>query len=362
VWNELLGASSANSLFLTWEWVSTWWRVYGGDAALHVLTAHDPSGLLVGIAPLKIVRRRMLGIWGLDMLEFIGWGKDVTPEYLDLIVRTGWEEPVVSAFVAHLASQPSVPAIDLRPIRSGSTAAERFMHGLAGSGSAVGRSRDGVCPIATLPASADDFLCGRSRNYRKKMREYERRCERDLGARFRVSATAAELECDMEALVTLHRRRWGHLSRAFQTLEYRRFHQELAQATLHSGWVRLFSLNADGRPIALLYCFLYADRYYYYQAGWEPELAKYHLGLVLMHKAVQHAIQEGAAVFDFLRGEESYKARWATDRVRSERLTLWPGPATRLAGNAHDIVTRVIYHKPSHSPAPIRYARPSEEP
>src|SRR5687767_8525561 len=62
-WNTLLQRSDSNHPFLTWEWVSTWWSVYGRQARLCVLTARDDAGRLVGIAPLKLQRRRLLGVW-----------------------------------------------------------------------------------------------------------------------------------------------------------------------------------------------------------------------------------------------------------------------------------------------------------
>ena len=36
-WDPLLEASSARNLFLSWEWVSLWWTIYGRGDRLHVL-------------------------------------------------------------------------------------------------------------------------------------------------------------------------------------------------------------------------------------------------------------------------------------------------------------------------------------
>lgn len=54
-WNNLLTSDAANTVFLTWEWQSTWWRCLGtGD--LYLLAWFD-DGRLVGIAPLYLSRR-----------------------------------------------------------------------------------------------------------------------------------------------------------------------------------------------------------------------------------------------------------------------------------------------------------------
>ena len=49
-WNALLSRSYTNDITLTWEWVSSWWRVFGDRRRLSILTAWD-SEELVGIAP-----------------------------------------------------------------------------------------------------------------------------------------------------------------------------------------------------------------------------------------------------------------------------------------------------------------------
>ena len=50
-WNELLSASMADSFFLSWEWLSEWWKHFGKGKELFVLAVRDSDGIC-GIAPL----------------------------------------------------------------------------------------------------------------------------------------------------------------------------------------------------------------------------------------------------------------------------------------------------------------------
>ena len=304
-WNPLLQSSRSDTVFLTFEWISTWWRVYGARNRLHVLTARDENGRLIGIAPLNRVRRHALGIWAFNTVQFIGSGNDVTPEHLDFIISPGREAQVVDEFVRHLCADSSVQAIDLRPFREPSPNLAAFSRHLSARGEQASRSSDSDCPVFELPESMDRFIATRSHNYRKKIGEYQRRCERDLAPRLRLSLTSGDVKRDMTMLIELHRKRWGRRSSAFRSSEYRRFHEELAARLHDRGWVRIFSLETGSQQIALLYCFAYRDHYYYYQGGWDPSFARYRVGLVLMHKVIQEAIAEGATVFDFLRGDEA---------------------------------------------------------
>lgn len=322
-WNDVLARSASNNLFLTWEWVSTWWELYGAGASLYVVTARTAEGALVGIAPLHRRRRTVFGLGSVQVLEFIGSGGDVTPEQLDFIVESGLEADVTPALVSYIERDPLVRGIDLRPFAAASPNlpyVDRVLRGAKGHLSCVA---DSVCPVLPLPASKAEFAASRSKNYRKKMREYQRRCERDLGAQVRLSASRDELNRDMGALVALHRKRWEGRSRAFRSTAYLEFHRRLARLLFDRGWVRMFALDSAHGPLAMLYCFAYADRYYFYQAGRDPEFNKHRVGLVLMHSAIEHAIDEHALVFDFLRGEEDYKYMWAAGDVRAVRIAHW---------------------------------------
>ena len=65
-------------------------------------------------------------------------------------------------------------------------------------------------------------------------------------------------------------------------------------------------------------------------------MARLSLGTVLTARAMQTAIGEGRAVFDFLRGDEPYKAKWTgASRANLRRIvTRTASPATALARRA----------------------------
>lgn len=168
-WNALLQSSRSNSIFLTCEWVNTWWGVYGEGKRLHVLVVKDGHGSLMGIAPLMDVSEHTLGIWPVGVVRFIGDGGDVTPEHLDIFTKTGLEDTVLDACITHLCADPSVQLIDLRPLTDASGNPERLKSLLSPRAGHLRCVQDSVCPVLPLPSSSREFLATRSRNYRKKL-------------------------------------------------------------------------------------------------------------------------------------------------------------------------------------------------
>src|SRR5256712_13207878 len=96
-WDDLLAASSADCLFLTWEWLHTWWKHLGGRRRLHLLLARDGREL-TAIAPLAQrppVLPRLLLFPALEFLATETLGSD----HPDVILRRGGE-PEASAPLA----------------------------------------------------------------------------------------------------------------------------------------------------------------------------------------------------------------------------------------------------------------------
>lgn len=340
-WNGLLERTQAPSVFLTWEWVSTWWSVYGPGTELYVLAVRDEAGQLIAIAPLQRQPQRGRVGDARVRVRFIGDGGDVTPEYLNVITRPGAEEAAAGALVGHLCRDEGVGAIELRPMPERSPMPQALRAAFGSQSGLVDCAHDATCPVLDLPGTPEAFLSGQSRNYRKKIGEYQRRAARDLRVTLRRARTADEVREDMRELARLHRLRWNDLSGSFRSPQYVAFHQGLALDFLDRGWLRLFSLESDGRRLAMVYCFAYAGRYSFYQSGRDPEFARHRVGLVLMHQVIQEAIAEGATVFDFLRGEEEYKFHWARGSEHSLRLSYWKSLPGWLHGQIHDGLQRL---------------------
>src|SRR4051812_26586603 len=96
-WNGLLSRTAADSIFLRWEWIQTWWKHFATpDRSLYVLAVRQ-SGQLVGLAPFyqQVVKSPR-------MKELRFCGDDVSPDHVDLIIAPGYEEAVGGALQGYL--------------------------------------------------------------------------------------------------------------------------------------------------------------------------------------------------------------------------------------------------------------------
>lgn len=322
-WDELLEASYAPNIFLTWTWVSSWLETLGSRHQLLVTTARDPSdGRLVGVAPLVIETRASPPLPTHRALVMIG-SRPAAPDHLDLMLRRGHAH-VADGLWSAAARRGGWHLVDLDGLRPDSHVAAQMARSAWGAHCS---SRPSPCPYLPLPASWDDFLAALGRNLRQNLGRYARKLDREAGARVveRMVSEPGEAEASIVDLAELHRRSRaaGRSNLAFRHPGMVEFHRRVASRFAAEGKLRMHRLEVGGRVAAIVYCFRHGDVVSFYQTGFDPDLRQYGPGRRIMAAAIRSAIEEGAAEFDFLRGDEPHKSRWGA-LVRCDQRLVSP--------------------------------------
>jgi CelD/BcsL family acetyltransferase involved in cellulose biosynthesis len=186
---------------------------------------------------------------------------------------------------------------------------------------------ESVLPLVELEGlSWDEYLAGRSRQLRSQLGRKLRSLRKGHQVQFRRTQRAAEVTRDLETLFRLHDARWAERPGTSSVADpaIREFHLEFARAALERGWLRLCVMEVDGEPIAALYGWLIGGRWSYYQAGFDPAWSRHSPGFLLLAETIREAIEEGAAEYDMLLGEEGFKSRFATSSRRVRTVFLAP--------------------------------------
>ena len=94
---------------------------------------------------------------------------------------------------------------------------------------------------------------------------------------------------------------------------------------LRNGQLRLHWLELDGVPVAAEYHLAGGGVVYAYQAGVNPDALAHSPGRLGHMITIRRAIEQGYRAFDFLRGDEPYKAHWRARPQRGLELRVVPG-------------------------------------
>jgi CelD/BcsL family acetyltransferase involved in cellulose biosynthesis len=328
-WNSLLFASDAASPFLTWEWLHSWWRHLNGSSRLRMLTVRA-GGELIAIAPFRLTT----GVALLRCLDMLGTG-EAGSDYLDVIVRSGWEAESLGAIERFVVSQRTALRL---PHLGTSGAAEQLAVSLDRRGWTAVRTPGGTCPYIPLAGHTwDSYLATLGASHRANVRRRLRALEQKFDMRFqRVTDEAERLEA-LERLAHYHARRFDERGTAFRTTSLRAFHEEATRRLLDRGWLRMFILRINDSPVAVMYGVLFNRTFYFYQHGFDNRYQQHSIGLVLMALTIRAAIEEGAGAFDMLWGTEPYKFLWARQTRELRNIHLFPPD---LGGQLH----RGLFH------------------
>mgnify|MGYP001442490961 FL=1 len=100
-WATLLKKSRSDTVFLTWEWMYTWWECFQENKHLFILTVYDENENLVGMAPLCKDKKKIGGIPVLNYIKFLGT-IPTSSDHLDFILYQGREKEALETIVEYL--------------------------------------------------------------------------------------------------------------------------------------------------------------------------------------------------------------------------------------------------------------------
>lgn len=307
-WKELLENSGQNSVFMTWEWISTWLSCFGDTCSLRIVTARtNKEGLLLGIAPFAIYIHRVSRLIKLRELSFASC--ELAPDHMDFLIRTGHEVQVAAAFfdwildsgknwdvllLDGLSSTSSLlPLIEKGPMM-------RWYH-----------THESPCAFLNLPGNFSTWMSGLAKKRRYKIRRGWKLLESAYPGQIRIRCvkSSSEVAPAFTTLVQLHQtvRDFHHSGNAFQSERFISFHRQLCGLFLNKGWLRLYLLSAGETDIAAVYCFHYRGIVSFYSTGYHSGFSRFSPGMLLLVHAIRESIEARATTFDFLRGDEPYK-------------------------------------------------------
>jgi CelD/BcsL family acetyltransferase involved in cellulose biosynthesis len=337
-WAPLVDERHPGAGFRAFAWVAAWWRWAAPPGEPHVLTARA-NGSLCGILPLYAEPTALGG----RRLRLMGDGI-VGSDYQGALARPEHAAAVARAFAGHLARAGADEALldDLAED-------DPLVDALAVRGRLVPRHQ---CPHVRLAGDFERYLRALPDGVGAQWHRRRKWLERSGGYRVEELRAPDDVERGLSVLWQLHRRRWALEggSDAIDGPRVEAFHRAAGRALAELGWARVWLMHAGGSPRAALYGFRHGDRFAFYQAGHEPAWRPRSVGTVLLGHVIEKCFDERAAEFDFLRGSEPYKLRWANGarrtvgvRLRGAGLRPWLEREARSAlSRARSAARRVL--------------------
>lgn len=339
-WERLLGAMAEARLtrgpFLRPEWFAIFAAALSGErrasrlGELKLLVAHR-GGQLVAVLPLVSERRRLAGLPARLLRSLT----DDHSARFDLIVDPACATVACQALVGHLLRMPHWDALELQSVPSEHAAADRLIDLGRAAGLATGDWDSMRSPYLELPADEAALDARLGSKLRGNLRRRARKLAATLGPLCLERIDGGELDggklnAALDEGFALEAAGWkGARGTAIAcnpglTARYR----ALAHAFAARGELACYFLRAGDRRVAFHFALVDQDTYYLFKPGYDPALASYGLGHLLVDLVARDLIARGMRTLDFLGDDLPWKRDW-TDTVRPQRFRYLFAPTPR---------------------------------
>jgi hypothetical protein len=260
------------------------------------------------------------GRGNLGRLLFIGTGPT---DYLDVLVREGWEDKVCEARARALRQMDLWRVAALQQVRPDAAA-----WGIFGQWNGLRTQvwQEG-CPVIDVKPW-DDLLMSLNKNHRSTFRKALRRAEADGIRSSVVDADGAEEAA--RKFVAVSREQWRDHPLTGPEYWTQRFEAHLettAQRMTACGWGKTSELRRNAEVVISTLMNFGREFVGTYMIGASQEARqRYRWSSLYISDAANIARSRGSSHLDLLRGIEPYKLRWNSREVQNHRLIWGRGP------------------------------------
>lgn len=295
-------------VYLTLEWVTTWWKCFGGRNKLNIVVVEEENRV-IGIFPLMrieyrafFLRLRAFVVVGSENSNHIGI---TSPEKTDEAV-----EALLSYLEAELREKCSLLRLSFVHEDSAILAALRRLRPQHPCLITEERVTT-IAPFVALPSSWEEYSGSLSQQRRWRLRRSLRALQEAHTVEF-CKYSDDSLDRVLDILVDLHQRRWEAIGVRGTFSDPRReaFYREIARSFSKKQWLHLSYLTIGTDTVSVLLSFVYSGRLYAAVAGRDLIYSGYRVGHIHYMFLIQEAIEQGLREFDFMRGAEPYKFYW----------------------------------------------------
>jgi CelD/BcsL family acetyltransferase involved in cellulose biosynthesis len=311
-WSDLVRSDPAGTIFHTPDFLKLYWEEFGEEPEHLLLAFGEQGGAQVAAAAFELIG---------DTLRFLG-GTEVT-DYMGPVGAAEARMGFASGLWAGLLSRDDWRDADLRGLSEDSPWLSELREAAAHHGLAVEEAEDqnGVAPSLELPSTWDDYLVQIPSKLRHEIRRKAKKLEGETGPFTVETATEETLLPLLDRFVELHRMSEGPKG-VFMVPGMEIFFRRLGHTFCERGVFRLSFIRVRDELAAGTIGFSFKGSYSLYNSAFDRKWQQLAPGMVLVAEDIRQAIEEGCAVFDFLKGDYAYKYRFGARKRLVKRLVV----------------------------------------
>lgn len=308
-WDRLLDTSPSKTIFMTFEWITNWWKYHGEGKDLMVLLAKSKENL-IGMAPLMKVKKS-------GIVQFIGTGLS---DYCDFIIQKRQGE-VLKAMLQHLRNRKS-SSLELREIPETSSTLPILRKVLSKSQLHHVESITATCPSLVLSQFTETDL--KKMLNKKNLKWQYNRLKREGDISFDYLENIGEINDGLNVFFRFHISRWKDTKKPsiFEKQKNQEFCRKIVESFHKQNAIRFMVMKLVDNPIAILINFVYDNKVIGYAQAFDLNYSKFSPTILAIRQDISTAFSNQIGEYDMSRGNESYKFRFSNTIRNNYSLTI----------------------------------------
>lgn len=318
-------------------WYMVWWKAFGAGCELAICTVRD-GDTLIGVLPLQHDGR------DLQALANSHSG----------IFRPLASSPEAMAALVGAALQDARKLV-IRDLRDRDPGNETLVDDARRAGMLSFSEPASRSSIVDTNGKVDDWIEQSNSSWKKRLRRYRRKMDKDYEATFEIARLPVDLEAELSEGFALEAGGWkGTAGTAIVSQpETEAFYREIAAAFHDRGELRLSRIALDGKAVAFSFCIEHGGRLYSLKAGYDESFRKIVPGLVMQLSIVESCFERDIEAYELLGEETEWKEKLATSTLSHSNLRAYRRRPVGIARYAYRAALRPqlrsAYHRISPS-------------
>ena len=320
-WGVLERTCTARSVFLTHDWFDAAWTWRRLDSTL-LLQVALRDAQVVGILPLVHVqdpRRRTRRVELLTVPD---------THLVDLIVAPDDLAEVSEAVADALATRGDWDELRLSHMSPEGAAVRAFVPAMQRRGFRLGLHEDQRNPFVTLNGGWDEYYKTRSRRLKKANNNAANRLKKTgdvfierFGPEMRDES---RIDPAVETIIDISSRSWKRTTTyGLNQPGPQAFIRRLSTVARERGWLSIWLLHVDQRPLAMEYQLVYEGDIHALRADFDASCEETSPGSYLFRHLLEASFERGMKRYYMGPGENPYKTRWTEDSEPLTRVTVY---------------------------------------
>ena len=325
-WSALTGACANRSVFLTHEWFDAAWQWRRLTGALRILCAYRGREL---VALLPLMLETSGSPWRrVRQLEFL-----TVPDtqFCDLIVREQDREPAAQAFAAELhRRRADWDVLRLRYLTEYSVASGHLLGALRRQGGTTTLTPAAPNPFVALDNTWDAYYAARSRSLKKANNLAANRLKKagDVSIEWLApgAGDASAVDRVVNAVTGISQRSWKvETGNSLDSPGPQAFIRRLSRVAHERGWLSVWLLTLDGKPLAMEYQLVADGSAYALRSDFDAECERLQIspGSHLSRHLLEQLFGKGLTRYFMGPGNNAYKYRWTEQAAPTYELTAY---------------------------------------